>query len=54
MTYELAYKMGQDYARNGATTTNCNFAIFSRREFKDAWENGRDSLLPTDSPSSHE
>ncbi len=38
---EYAYKMGKDYAKNGANTTNCNFAIFSSKENTRAWEEGK-------------
>ena len=35
---EHAYEMGRDYAKNGANTTNCNFAIFALKENTRAWE----------------
>ena len=38
---KYAYKMGIDYAINGANTTNCNFAIFSSPENTKAWEKGK-------------
>lgn len=33
-----AYKMGADYARNGANTINCNLSIFSSKENTAEWE----------------
>ena len=39
------YEAGKDYAKNGANTVNCNFAIFSSPESTKAWEAGRDSIL---------
>lgn len=37
-----SYKMGRDYARNGANTTNCHFSVFQNKECTAAWELGRD------------
>jgi len=39
---ELCYKMGRDYAANGATEENCNFLLFGSPEKTRAWERGRD------------
>jgi hypothetical protein len=36
-----AYKMGVDYAKNGATQKNCHFSIFSTEEKMKAWEKGK-------------
>jgi len=41
MDEEIAYQMGKDYAKNGANTINCNFAIFSKPKFTKAWEKGK-------------
>ena len=37
---EYAYKMGYDCGKNGATETNCHFAIFSSPENTAAWDRG--------------
>lgn len=42
MKTEEAYKLGKDYALNGANTTNCNFTVFASEQLKTAWEAGRD------------
>jgi hypothetical protein len=34
------YRMGRDYALNGANTTNCNFKIFASEKGKSDWELG--------------
>lgn len=44
MNEKKAFEMGVDYAKNGANTINCNFAIFSTPENTKAWEKGRDSI----------
>lgn len=41
---EHARKMGRDYARKGANTTNCNCRLFCTREHTRAWERGRDEV----------
>jgi hypothetical protein len=41
MNEQEAYELGKDCALNGANTTNCNFWIFTKPEFKDAWEKGQ-------------
>ena len=41
MDEETAHKLGKDCKENGANTTNCNFAIFSKPEFTKAWERGK-------------
>lgn len=41
MTEQDAEKYGYDCGKHGANTTNCNFAIFSRRELTKAWERGK-------------
>ena len=33
--------MGYDCGINGANTTNCSFALFSKPEYTDAWERGK-------------
>ena len=40
MNVKQAYKLGLDYAKYGANEINCNFTIFSKKEYKDAWEKG--------------
>ena len=37
---EYAYKMGLNFAKNGANTTNCHFSIFSSPENSEAWVKG--------------
>lgn len=37
---EEAYRAGQDYAKNGATTENCHFRFFGSKELMQAWEHG--------------
>ena len=37
---EYAYKMGLDFAKNGANEKNCHFSIFSSPENTRAWEKG--------------
>ena len=39
-----AYRMGEDYGKNGANTVNCHFSLFQHSLMKDAWERGRDSV----------
>ena len=39
---EKSYKMGMDYAENGANTTNCHFSLFRTKRMTSAWERGRD------------
>ena len=41
MDKKYAYKMGYDCEINGANTKNCHFTIFSKKEFTEAWENGK-------------
>jgi len=41
-TLEFCYKMGRDYAVNGANEENCNFLLFGSPEKTKAWERGRD------------
>jgi hypothetical protein len=36
------YEMGFDYAVNGATTDNCNFALFSTPARSREWERGKE------------
>jgi len=48
MNEKYAYDMGKDCALNGANTTNCSFAIFSKPEFTKAWERGKNEK-PSDS-----
>lgn len=43
ITVEYAEKMGRDCRINGANTTNCNFALFSRPELTRAWERGNET-----------
>jgi len=35
-----AYKMGADYAKNGATSENCNFMLFRTDALTAEWERG--------------
>lgn len=44
MNKDIAYKLGYDCAKNGATEKNLNFGIFARREWKDAWERGAEDF----------
>lgn len=37
---KYAYKMGLNFAKNGANTTNCHFSIFSSPENSEAWVKG--------------
>ena len=41
MDKKYAQKMGYDCGKNGANLKNCHFTIFSRKEFTEAWENGK-------------
>ena len=41
MDEQMAYEFGRDCEINGANTSNCNFAIFSRPEYTKAWEKGK-------------
>lgn len=43
MNEDEAFKQGQDYAKNGANTTNCHFSIFASPTLLKAWERGRDA-----------
>ena len=45
MDEDEAYKRGRDYALNGATDHNCNFAIFCTKANTAAWERGRDEAI---------
>ena len=36
-----AYKMGYDCGMRGANEDNCNFRIFSAREYTREWERGK-------------
>lgn len=37
-----SYKMGRDYALNGANSTNCHFSLFQTDECTAAWEGGKE------------
>jgi len=41
-TLEFCYRMGRDYAANGANEENCHFLLFSSPERTKEWERGRD------------
>lgn len=41
ITVQQAFDFGYDAGKNGANTTNCNFAIFSTPEKTKAWERGK-------------
>lgn len=38
---DYAEQMGYDAGKNGANETNSHFAIFSSKEFTQAWERGK-------------
>jgi ribosome modulation factor len=40
-TLEEAYRMGRDYALNGANEENCHFRQFATPEHLRAWEEGK-------------
>jgi hypothetical protein len=44
MTEKEAEEAGEDYAKNGANTINCNVRFFTSRDLTRAWERGRDSV----------
>lgn len=37
---QYAYKMGKDCGKNGPTTKNCHFSIFSSKENAEEWQRG--------------
>ena len=41
MDEKYAQKMGYNCVIKGANTKNCHFSIFSRKEFTNAWEEGK-------------
>jgi len=41
-TLEFCYKMGRDYAANGANEENCHFLLLGSQEKTKEWERGRD------------
>ena len=40
-TEKKAFEMGYDCGKNGANTTNCHFALFTKPEYTRAWERGK-------------